>query len=382
MFSKETFPNQKRGHCLSFRLPGLDKTISAEFPNGRLPVCDRCKKNYKTKTLCRSRDHHKTLPWTQVYICMTLDPTCTDAKNNYVDGPFFAQRVEKQLFCFKADMDTTMPICATCKRKNYTRHYCRSKMQHRHLPWNTVYFVLSANHKMTFNDSRDNAKQSAPTENTKSESAAQKVNGGEDIHQIDESRTFFVSLSSKSCMINWLIYDEYCFETLPNKTEYVSPTPPAHANARQGDHLPDNHFFQQQNSIVQHIPQQYPSNYHQAEHWQHQPHPFNQEIYWDNQQAHSPHHGWCPSSHAGQGNYHHDAFAAERTHQMQQRVKNLHPLHQEAHGHYHRRFHSHVEASYSSRNNHVSTREDDFNDLKGVEDDRHSAGNSGQQKYF
>jgi len=117
MLSRESFSNQKRGHCLTFKLPALDKTLDVEFPSGRLPVCVRCKKNYKTKTICRSRDLHKHLPWTEVYICMTLDPTCTDANNNYVDRPFVAQGVQKQIFCFKTDMDTKLPICAACKRK-------------------------------------------------------------------------------------------------------------------------------------------------------------------------------------------------------------------------------------------------------------------------
>eukprot|EP00957_Ditylum_brightwellii_P150285 11444975-Ditylum_brightwellii.AAC.1 len=68
-------------------------------------------------------------------------------------------------------------------------------MQHRHLPWNTVYFALSANHSMS-------AQQSVPTENTEKKSAARNIDGGDDIHQIDESRSFFVTLSSKSCAIN------------------------------------------------------------------------------------------------------------------------------------------------------------------------------------
>eukprot|EP00957_Ditylum_brightwellii_P038641 2920904-Ditylum_brightwellii.AAC.1 len=65
MLSRESFSNQKRGHCLTFKLPALDKTLDVEFPSGRLPVCVRCKKNYKTKTICRSRDLHKHLPWTE-----------------------------------------------------------------------------------------------------------------------------------------------------------------------------------------------------------------------------------------------------------------------------------------------------------------------------
>eukprot|EP00957_Ditylum_brightwellii_P005326 406511-Ditylum_brightwellii.AAC.1 len=65
-------------------------------------------------------------------------------------------------------------------------------MQHRHLPWNTVYFALSANCSMS-------AQQSVPTKNTKRNSAARNTNGGDNIHQIDESRSFFVTLSSKSC---------------------------------------------------------------------------------------------------------------------------------------------------------------------------------------
>eukprot|EP00957_Ditylum_brightwellii_P150444 11455550-Ditylum_brightwellii.AAC.1 len=68
-------------------------------------------------------------------------------------------------------------------------------MQHRHLPWNTVYFALSANRSMS-------AQQSMATEKTKRKSTVQRIDGGDDIRDIDESRTFFVTLSSEACIVN------------------------------------------------------------------------------------------------------------------------------------------------------------------------------------
>uniref|UniRef100_A0A7S4VV80 Uncharacterized protein n=2 Tax=Ditylum brightwellii TaxID=49249 RepID=A0A7S4VV80_9STRA len=183
------------------------------------------------------------------------------------------------------------------------------------------------------------AQQSVPTKNTKRNSAARNTDGGDGIHQIDESRSFFVTLSSKSCVINWLMYDEQCFETMPNQTEHVPSHPPVYNNSLQSEHPPSEHvaYGQQQNNVPQlksehppsehvaygqqqnNIPQQYTSNYHQPQHWQHQPYPVNQEI-----PTRFQHIGWYPSFHVGQGGYDHHAFRGERTHQAQQRERNPH----------------------------------------------------------
>jgi len=132
------------------------------------------------------------------------------------------------------------------------------------------------------------------------------------------------------------------------------------------------HIPQQQNNIVQYMPQQYPPSYHHPHHLPHQPNLFNQERRCNDQQTHYQHHGWHSSSDVGQGYYYHNGFRAERTHQMQQRERTLYPVQQEGHDSYHNGiFHNHAEASYSSRNEHTPRRENDV-------DNRHSVGNSGQ----
>eukprot|EP00957_Ditylum_brightwellii_P204409 15339122-Ditylum_brightwellii.AAC.1 len=107
---------------------------------------------------------------------------------------------------------------------------------------------------------------------------------------------------------------------MPNQTEHAPIHPPMYNNSLQSEHPPSEHVSygqqqnyipqlksehppsehvahgQQQNNIPQlksehpkseHvafgqqqniIPHQYPSNYHQLQHWQYQPYPVNQEI--------------------------------------------------------------------------------------------------------
>ena len=60
-------------NTLVMTIPGFKKPVRLPFPEKALPVCLRCKKNYKTRELCRVRDGHTGLPWTLTYVCVTLD---------------------------------------------------------------------------------------------------------------------------------------------------------------------------------------------------------------------------------------------------------------------------------------------------------------------
>jgi hypothetical protein len=51
--------------------------------------------------------------------------------------------VEWQPFRVLKDFDKKTPVCATCKKTNRTRSFCREKHKHRQLPWCTVYVLLS-----------------------------------------------------------------------------------------------------------------------------------------------------------------------------------------------------------------------------------------------
>lgn len=78
-----------------------------------------------------------------VFICVTLDHSCTDSNNNLKSGPFVSKNIDWMPYCYKTEVSADTLICAACKTKNYTRKQCRIKSRHRHLPWSTLYTVLS-----------------------------------------------------------------------------------------------------------------------------------------------------------------------------------------------------------------------------------------------
>lgn len=133
------------GNILSFTPPGLNQVLNVKFPDSRLAVCEKCKKNYKTRDMCRVRNSHTEEPWSTAFICITLDMTCTDSTTGkYVDKPFQVRMNPWQPFCVKQPFDAKTPVCAGCKKTNRTRSFCRERHQHRQLPWCTVYVTLTA----------------------------------------------------------------------------------------------------------------------------------------------------------------------------------------------------------------------------------------------
>ena len=130
---------------LTFTPPGFKQALNVKFPDSRLPVCVSCKKNFKTKDMCRVRNQHTRQPWTTAFICMTLDASCTDEDGNYVDKPFIVRMVQWRPFSVMEDFapKSKTPVCATCKKTNRTRSFCRDRHKHRKLPWCTVYVMMS-----------------------------------------------------------------------------------------------------------------------------------------------------------------------------------------------------------------------------------------------
>lgn len=137
---------------LSYTPPGFKQTIDIPFPAKGLSVCEKCKKNFKTRELCRHRYGHTDLPTGLTYICITLDSSCTNPDGSITDKLLTAQLIPRQPYLLKKESNGSLPICSVCKEKNYTRAYCRNKLSHKMLPWNTNYVVLSANYTRKFDD--------------------------------------------------------------------------------------------------------------------------------------------------------------------------------------------------------------------------------------
>ena len=131
------------GNALSFIPPGFAHELRVQFPDCRLPVCERCKKYYKTRDTCRLRNRHTGFPWSSIYLCITLDESCIgpDGKS-FTQDPIQAQILPWQPYSCKVDLDADTPVCAACKHKNYTKSFCRTKHKHRQLPWSTVYLLV------------------------------------------------------------------------------------------------------------------------------------------------------------------------------------------------------------------------------------------------
>ena len=140
--TQQIMPNE--GNVLSFKPPGLNQVLHIKYPDCRLAVCEKCKKNYKTRDMCRVRNKHRDPPWSTAYICITLDESCTGSNNKLVDGHFNVKLDKAKPFCIKKNFDSKTPVCTTCKKTNRTRSFCRERHKHKLLPWCTVYVVLSA----------------------------------------------------------------------------------------------------------------------------------------------------------------------------------------------------------------------------------------------
>lgn len=150
---------EKKVNVLTCLIPGLKEIMDIPFPDRKLPVCEKCKKIYKTRRLCRERDGHTTFPWNKTYICFVLDDSCFTADDEGEehlvtdDGPNPYKFIAKSEDCsptmyyarFEGRKDDQLdPICKPCKVKNYTKNHCRIKHRHNHLPWNTVYMKFFA----------------------------------------------------------------------------------------------------------------------------------------------------------------------------------------------------------------------------------------------
>lgn len=246
------------GNILTFTPPGFNQELNVKFPDSRLAVCEKCKKNYKTRDMCRVRNNHTGPPWTTAYICITLDDSCTDENGKYIDKPLTVRMVQWQPFCIKKPFDPKHPVCSACKKTNRTRSFCRERHRHRQLPWCTVYVMLSAldstdpttvvadpskpldgkgdakkeDSKVTVQDAAAEAKEAAkeaaklaatadsPDQKQGGEMIGNDFKQTDDISQIPESRTFLAMVSYKG-MVSKCSVCLFCFCTRTPKTKCV-----------------------------------------------------------------------------------------------------------------------------------------------------------------
>ncbi len=140
-----------------------NKRNNSSNMNIQLPVCAKCKRHYKTRDICRIKFGHTDVPWTNTFICITLEDSCVNSEDGtYVTGndvklnavvlppplptsiPLSDETNQKctPMYTVNTCLDGTAPVCMACKQSNRTKAYCRKKMRHKELPWNTLFVLL------------------------------------------------------------------------------------------------------------------------------------------------------------------------------------------------------------------------------------------------
>jgi len=213
----------EKKNALVFTPKGFHQAITLQYPeeNRSLIVCKKCKKNYKSRYICRKKNRHTGLPWTDTYICVFIHESCLvrmegERKLSFIrDKVIAGQVVEKKGFDMNMpNASTDLPICSSCKHNNYTRSYCRQQKQHRHLPWNTEYAVMYATDEPYFDESSvgDHGKSkdqySSAYPSVDAEARGEEDTGiGEregNINDVHDSRAFLLTISCIASSLKWL----------------------------------------------------------------------------------------------------------------------------------------------------------------------------------
>eukprot|EP00592_Proboscia_alata_P020512 CAMPEP_0194412550 /NCGR_PEP_ID=MMETSP0176-20130528/11034_1 /TAXON_ID=216777 /ORGANISM="Proboscia alata, Strain PI-D3" /LENGTH=420 /DNA_ID=CAMNT_0039215371 /DNA_START=263 /DNA_END=1525 /DNA_ORIENTATION=- len=212
----------EKKNALVFTPKGFHQEITLQYPqeSRSLIVCKKCKKNYKSRYICRKKNRHTGLPWTDTYICVFIHESClvrlgSERKIEYVrDKVIAGQVVEGRGFDMNmSHASTDLPVCSSCKHNNYTRSYCRKQKQHRHLPWNTEYAVLYASDEPVFAEPSagghvENMGQYPSFFPSEVEARGEEDTGvherEESINDINDSRAFLLTVSCTSSSLKWL----------------------------------------------------------------------------------------------------------------------------------------------------------------------------------
>ena len=190
-------------HCCTVHPPGFPRAFDVPFPERRLPVCDRCKRNFKSRDLCRKRDGHRSLPWQATYVAITLDDSVLvegpDGHLTCADVPVAATLAGTPLMCL-GPADGSMasePICKVCREKNHTRDHCRNASGHTTPPWNTTYVRLVADPNPQKRQPKKKYKKSVGTDEPCGRPAGIADGDDDALKRVHESRTFLLKFSSK-----------------------------------------------------------------------------------------------------------------------------------------------------------------------------------------
>lgn len=235
-------------------LPGITHPLKIRFPRGKLPVCVKCKGQFKTRKYCREPPrNHRSLPWCTTYICITFNESCFEKDDKLKSQPFITKLLEHSKdspsatawrpykFTEKRDIITvkksnkspnnsteesllkSLPMCADCKQKRYTGTFCRGKnTPHRYLPWNTIY--VDANIWREGDEpATDKADEAVLDKMRKTDGSSEQKPIRNPFAQVHSSRTLFVQISATDCTVEWVEFDQVKASSMIEESKYKTP---------------------------------------------------------------------------------------------------------------------------------------------------------------
>lgn len=189
-------------------IPGMKHPILLHLPPMKLPVCTKCKRQFKTRKYCRQKPRkHMSLPWSVTYLCLTFDDSCYESQlqnrmktdkhfiakefkfdksvsirnhwrpfvirensetsplmqqnknnNNNKAGSSSSSKSNYSTIKDANDEPSAFPMCKICKHKRYTGTFCRGKLDpHMYLPWNTIYYDVSCEKEQQSKEGNNNS---------------------------------------------------------------------------------------------------------------------------------------------------------------------------------------------------------------------------------
>ena len=260
-----------------------------------------------------------------------------------MDKPLTVRMVQWQPFVTKKLFDPKAPVCASCKRTNRTRVFCRDRNKHRHLPWCTVYVLLTAldqtdpstvvaapSHKVDSDGEGDSVAEDSKANSRDEASLAGSATIGsdvdgdsDDINDIAESKTFLVKVSSQGTSIHWLDLADFDAQTgnegysgqveaAPHMYQHAAVDPQASYYAHGMDYAAAQH----QNVLKTH--QQYFFQMQQRHHQYLAPAPWPYALPVDPDQAKEAITGGTKGATSKRDTTHEDAYHALHYQQQQQ----------------------------------------------------------------
>ena len=131
--------------ALRFTPPNFRQPITVPFPS--LPVCEICKRMSKSRKHCRTKCGHPAPPWCTAYICITIEGSrCIGTDEAPIDAhSLVVKEAQPRPYRLLSEFeDPKTPCCASCKKANRTVAWCRERMAHRYVPWNTAFVRQTA----------------------------------------------------------------------------------------------------------------------------------------------------------------------------------------------------------------------------------------------